>query len=117
MKTRTLPRLGRWAPITAAILGSAALAGPAWGQAPAAPPRPGPAGGGAPPAPAEPVVVEPAAVATVVMNRADLTVEGVDPDVTTLSRDGVTIASGDPEGSGGAFGLNSAELAGEPAAP
>jgi Chitobiase/beta-hexosaminidase C-terminal domain len=107
MQHRHLPRVGRWAPITAAILGSAIIAAPASAQAPE---------------PADPH--NPAIEITSNMSDVFLVeMDGLGGDVgdtVSLRRNGVTIATGTVDGISGEAGVNAGHIGvdeGDPAAP
>src|SRR4051812_4222291 len=93
MHTRHLPRtLGRYAPLAAALLGSAAFAAPAGAQAPV---------GG-------PVVP----FLGITSNTAEIIAEGLSPASVTVTRNGATLSTGTfVDSTDGAFSVNSAELA------
>src|SRR3954471_17563805 len=72
--------VGRWAPLTAALLGSAFIAGPAYGQGAAAP------------------------TATVTYNTADVLLESVGgTGVVSVTRGGHELATGTADGVAGEF--------------
>src|SRR3954470_21281671 len=93
MHTRHLPRkLGRLAPVAAAILGSAAFAVPAGAQAPA-------------PAPPVPFL-------GITFNTSEIIAEALSPATVSVKRNGATLANGNfVDSTDGAFSVNSAELA------
>src|SRR4051794_38037978 len=94
MHTPHLPRkLGRYGPLAAAILGTAAFAAPAGAQAPA-------------PAPAVPFV-------GITFNTSEILAEELSPADVTVKRNGATLATGAfVDSTDGAFTVNSAEIAG-----
>src|SRR4051794_41812064 len=80
MHSRHLPRrLGRYAPVAAALLGSAAFAGPAGAQGP-------PAGGAAAPA------------ITIAYNTAEITTGDLSPTSASVKRGAATLATGTFDG-------------------
>jgi hypothetical protein len=93
MQARQLPRsLARYAPVAAALLGSAALAAPAGAQAPV---------GG----PVVPFV-------GITANTSEIIAEGLSPADVTVTRNGATLATGAfVDSTDGAFTVNSAEIA------
>src|SRR4051794_3298012 len=92
MNSRHLPRLSRYSPLAAALLGSAALAAPAGAQAPV----------GVPPVP----------FVGITFNTSEIIAEVLSPATVSVKRNGATLANGNfVDSTDGAFSVNSAELA------
>src|SRR3954467_5981705 len=93
MNSRHLPRLARYAPLAAALLGSAALAAPAGAQAPV----------GVPPVP----------FVGITSNTSEIIAEALAPATVTVKRNGATLAPGTfVHSTDGPFGATPAGLAG-----